>query len=294
MRADTSLPGAANIASGECQIRLKFYIFEGFFPLRPWVTFSRQRQFPFTLCMIFTHLFLALFLIGTFPTAIFGCLGPTLFITHVVFYLPDTSVFLCLAMAHSFHCKHKGKSVWDTHPSYQYYNSLGLRAWFLPLRPVPQKCLTPQIKPKKYQPSLWMGNYLKARSWYLWKETELLFSVVITLSISIHARFIPGMMNVIANNLSRARQILPTEWSLYQDIANIIFYQYGHSSLDLQGMRFNTNCLTFVSLTPDNRALDIDALAMSFSPQQILTQVLNKCSQMRCCTLILVAPFWLK
>ena len=41
----------------------------------------------------------------------------------------------------------------------------------------------------------------ETRSWALWKETELLFSVVVTLNISIHARFIPGRMNVIADDL---------------------------------------------------------------------------------------------
>ena len=82
-----------------------------------------------------------------------------------------------------------------------------------------------------------------------------MFSLAVTCNISIWARFVPGRMNVIAENLSRAGQILPTEWSLHQDIVNLIFQQWGHPNLDLFATRFNTKCVTFVSLTPDHREL---------------------------------------
>ena len=68
------------------------------------------------------------------------------------------------------------------------------------------------------------------------------FTVVVRLSISIHTRLIPGKMNVIANNLSRARQILPVQWSLHQDIFSHVFNQWGHPSLGLFVTRFNTKC----------------------------------------------------
>ena len=41
------------------------------------------------------------------------------------------------------------------------FNSLGIMAWFVPLRPGPQQYLTLQVITKRDQPSLWMGNYLK-------------------------------------------------------------------------------------------------------------------------------------
>ena len=58
------------------------------------------------------------------------------------------------------------------------------------------------------------------RPWYLWRETESLFATVIHIGISICVRFIPGKVNVIADNLSRAGHILPTEWSLHQDMVS--------------------------------------------------------------------------
>ena len=138
------------------------------------------------------------------------------------------------------------------------------------------------------------------RSWSLRKET--FFSLVITLKICIRVRFIPGRMNVIADDLSRGGQILPTEWSLHQDLVNFIFQQWGHPSLDLFATRFNKKCATFVSVTTDHRAVFTDALAMSwegifayaFPPQQILHQVIQKFDKTSHCLLILVAPFWPK
>ena len=109
-------------------------------------------------------------------------------------------------------------------------------------------------------------------------------------------------MNVIADDLSRGGQILPTEWSLHQDIADLIFRQWGYPNLDLFATWFNTKCATFVSLTPDHRAIFPDAQAMSwegifayaFPSQQILIQVLQKFNQTKQSLLILVAPFWPK
>ena len=48
------------------------------------------------------------------------------------------------------------------------------------------------------------------RSWSLWKETESLFSLATSGSLSVRARYIPGKMNVIADDLSKVGQILPT------------------------------------------------------------------------------------
>ena len=118
-----------------------------------------------------------------------------------------------------------------------------------------------------------------------------MFAAVILLDISICVQFIPGKMNVIADNLSRTGQILPTEWSLHQAIVNHVFNDWGHPSADLftTRTRYNTKCLNFVSATPDARAFDTAAMAIdwegmsanAFPPQQILFQVLNKSGQLQ-------------
>ena len=71
-------------------------------------------------------------------------------------------------------------------------------------------------------------------------EGDRLFVLTGDHTPSICTRFIPGRMNVIAEELSRAGQILLREWSLHQDIVNLIFQQWGHPNLDLCAMRFNT------------------------------------------------------
>ena len=119
----------------------------------------------------------------------------------------------------------------------------------------------------------------------------------VTLNITTRARFISDKMN-----LSRAGQILPTKWSIHQNIVQLTFNHWGYPYVDYIVSRFNAKCQTFVSPTPDNRILDTDALAMdwevivayTFPLHQILTQVLHKCSKISCCTLIIIAPFWHK
>ena len=69
-------------------------------------------------------------------------------------------------------------------------------------------------------------------------------------------------MNVIADDLSRASQILPTEWSLHQDMANHVFNILGQPNIDLFVTWYNHKCPTFVSPIPDTRALNTDALTM--------------------------------
>ena len=103
-------------------------------------------------------------------------------------------------------------------------------------------------------------------------------------------------INAIADDQSRAGQILPTEWSLHQDLADHVFSQWGYPNVDPFVTRYK--CLNFVSPTPNARALNTDALAKDYKGKfvyhQILSQVLRKSDHTPNCTLLLIAPFWLK
>ena len=107
-------------------------------------------------------------------------------------------------------------------------------------------------------------------------------------------------MNVIADDLSRAGQILPTEWSLHQDMANHVFNIWEHPNVDLFVTWYNHKCPTFVSTNPDVRTLDTVVLTIDWegmfafafpSPQQILTKILWKFRQIQNCSLLQIAPF---
>lgn len=138
------------------------------------------------------------------------------------------------------------------------------------------------------------------RSPSLWEETWLLFSEAHSRDLVLRARHIPGHLNVIADQLSRAGQILPTEWSLHQDVAQDLFARWGQPNLDLFATRYNRKCLVFVSPVPDPLALETDALSMdweglsayAYPPHQILLRVLRKLQETRSFRLILVAPLW--
>ena len=78
----------------------------------------------------------------------------------------------------------------------------------------------------------------------LWKETELVFQLVINLQISILVVHIPGRMNVITDLLSHQDQILPTEWYLNPEIMRHLFLFWGSPLLDLFATRWNTKLPT--------------------------------------------------
>lgn len=138
------------------------------------------------------------------------------------------------------------------------------------------------------------------RSRPLWLETLPLLELAIQKKWQLRARHIPGRLNVIADQLSRAGQLLPTEWSLHPDVAHWIFQHLGVPLVDLFATRYNNKLPLFVSPVPDPRALDTDALSMSwenlmayaFPPHQILPQVLQKIRLTKSCSVILVAPLW--
>ena len=140
------------------------------------------------------------------------------------------------------------------------------------------------------------------RSKSLWLECQSLFQLIEEKHMFFKARHIPGSLNVIADELSRKGQILPSEWTLHRDIGHSVFAAWDTPNVDLFATRFNSQCPVFVSPAPDPLAMDVDALSISweglnayaFPPQQILTKVLQKVKDTKNLSLILIAPKWPK
>lgn len=138
------------------------------------------------------------------------------------------------------------------------------------------------------------------RSLSLWRETQDLIDLVIRNMWILKARHIPGKLNVIADQLSREGQTLPTEWSLHPDIVKWIFQEMGTPLVDLFATKYNHKLPLYVSPVPDEKAIDTDALSISweqmdiyaFPPHQILPKVLEKLWKTEKCRMILVAPKW--
>ena len=136
----------------------------------------------------------------------------------------------------------------------------------------------------------------------LMEETQALYDLVMERGWRIRAAYIPGRLNVIADQLSRRGQCLPTEWSLHPQAIRQIFKMWFTPNIDLFATRHNTKCPLFVSPVPDDQAIEVDALSMdlegmeayAYPPHQILAKLLQNFQMTRYCKLIVVAPFWPK
>jgi len=201
--------------------------------------------------------------------------------------------------AHCNECQLQG--LWSSKESKLHINMLEMRAVRLALQ---------QLRPDSQQSVLIATDNLTVVSYInhqggthsrsLWKESERLFQE--NPHIRLWARHIPGKLNVIADQLSRQGQILPTEWTLHLDVVEEIFLKWGTPNLDLFATKHNHRCAIYVSPVPDRQALDVDALSISwegmwayaYPPTKILMLVLNKFVETENCSLILIAPMWTK
>ena len=119
-------------------------------------------------------------------------------------------------------------------------------------------------------------------------------------SVTLRARFLPGRANVLADQLSRRDQVIGTEWSLDQGVAEEIFRLLGTPTLDLFATRWNTKLPLYCSLVPDPMAVMEDAFmhpwdgleVYAFPPFALIRQVLNRLMGSQYCRMILVAPLW--
>ena len=78
-----------------------------------------------------------------------------------------------------------------------------------------------------------------------------------TQSFDIHldARYLPGQANVLADLLSRRRQVVGTEWSLHPQVARSLLRVWGNPSIDLFATCLNAKLPLYCSLVPDPQAI---------------------------------------
>ena len=95
-------------------------------------------------------------------------------------------------------------------------------------------------------------------------------------------------------------QIIQTEWSLLQEVSNLLCRRWHKPEIDLFATRFNHKLPKFVSPVPDTLAWAVDALSLqwkdldayAFPPTALLGQVVTKLLDHGCRRLILIAPGW--
>ena len=126
------------------------------------------------------------------------------------------------------------------------------------------------------------------------------YTLVDSIPLTVRARHIPGVSNVLADALSRPDRPSPTEWKLnpvvFRWLSRTVQYP---PMVDLFATRFNNQLPLFVSPIPDPRAVSYDALALSwegmdayaFPPIALIPRVLERVRLFRC-RLLLIAPKW--
>jgi hypothetical protein len=103
----------------------------------------------------------------------------------------------------------------------------------------------------------------------------------------------------MADALSRAHSVVPSEWSLSHRILNKVWARFPKPMIDLFATRFNHRLPIYVSPVPDDQAWAVDALSFSwtgleayaFPPLPLLERVIRK-ADLEKPRLILIAPFW--
>ena len=112
-------------------------------------------------------------------------------------------------------------------------------------------------------------------------------------------QFILGKQNVVADSLSRANQVIGSEWTLHQDVFDQLRKKWP-VMIDLFATPLNFRCPIYFAPFTDPQSAGTDALlqpwenlqAYAFPPFCLVRQVLNKVRMLENLDLTLVAPYW--
>ena len=196
------------------------------------------------------------------------------------------------------------RGVWSAIESPLHLNNLELKAVLLALRSLEHLCRdqivlvatdnTTVVSYINKQGGMKSGSLCAL----LWR----LLSWCYPRGIILRARHIPGRLNVIADKLSRHNQVIQTEWSLSQQVFNLLCSIWDRPQIDLFATRFNHKLPQFVSPVPDPAAWAVDALSLpwenfdvyAFPPVSLIPQVISKMMDQGCRRMILIAPGWPK
>jgi hypothetical protein len=131
---------------------------------------------------------------------------------------------------------------------------------------------------------------LQAEELLVWAKSQ---------GLSLTAAHVQGASNVLADALSRAHSVVPSEWSLSHRILSKVWARFPKPMIDLFATRFNHRLPIYVSPVPDDQAWAVDALSFSwtgleayaFPPLPLLERVIRK-ADLEKPRLVLIAPFW--
>ena len=117
--------------------------------------------------------------------------------------------------------------------------------------------------------------------------------------MTLRARHIPGVRNVIADALSRRGEIAQGEWNINRQVFLRLCNLWGTPTVDLFATRYNFRLTLHISPVPDVRAMAVDAMSLNwkgmwgyaYPPLALLPLVLRK-NRQHLCEVILIASLW--
>ena len=130
----------------------------------------------------------------------------------------------------------------------------------------------------------------EAREFFLWAENH---------NVHLFPQFIMGKMNVLADSLSRANQVIGSEWTLNQEVVNSLMKKWP-VTVDMFATALNYRLPLYVSPLKDPQAIGTDAflqdwdnLSMyAFPPFAIIQKVISKLRLAKNSFMTLIAPLW--
>ena len=133
--------------------------------------------------------------------------------------------------------------------------------------------------------------YLLVRQVLTWAESH---------SVVLVGRYVPGRRNVLADQLSRQDQVVPTEWTLHSRVLQAVFEIWGTPMVDLFATALNRRLPVYCSPVPDPMAWQVDAFtvpwddldAYAYPPIAVIRPVINRVLMAKRLRLILIAPLW--
>jgi len=191
--------------------------------------------------------------------------------------------------------------LWSHQESHLHINNLEMRAVFLAVSHFQSHLRDSCVMVSTDNTSV--VAYIQAQggthSQSLYLETRKLLVLCKTLNIHLLAKYIPGRLNALADGLSRKHQLLPSEWTLHQEVTNQIFFKFGYPLVDLFATRHNHRLPLYVSPVYDPAAWAIDALSFAwdqldsyaYPPPILIPQILGKI-RVSSCRILLIAPWW--
>ena len=133
------------------------------------------------------------------------------------------------------------------------------------------------------------------------RVAEFLHFFLFNHKVRVRSRHIAGILNTVADQLSRGTSQSLTEWSLHPEIAQMVWDRYHRPLVDLFATHLNNKLDVFVSPFQHHLAWEVDALniswegldAYAFPPTKLPALVLAKI-QRHNCRILLIAPRWPK